>query len=63
MRKQDVEELFELVQIGDEVDLVRDPGVELAKIFEPDESSKRVQPPSSVENSGAADHTITGGGQ
>jgi hypothetical protein len=64
MRKQDVEELFELVQIGDEVDLVRDPDVELAKIFQPAESSKIVpQSPASVENSGTADHTITGGGQ
>jgi lipoprotein-anchoring transpeptidase ErfK/SrfK len=63
MRKQDVEELFELVQIGDEVDLVRDPDVELAKIFQPYERSKSVPSPTSVENSGTADHTITGGGQ
>ena len=64
MRKQDVEELFELVQVGDEVDLVREPGGELAKVFQPsDPSEKTAQVRTSAENSGTADHMLTGGGQ
>jgi lipoprotein-anchoring transpeptidase ErfK/SrfK len=33
MRNQDVEELFELVQVGDEVDLATEVSAELAKAF------------------------------
>ena len=63
MRKQDVEELFELVRVGDEVDFVREPNSEMAKIFEPAGSAAGAQTQSTVENSTSADHTITGGGQ
>lgn len=63
MRKQDVEELFELVQVGDEVDLVPEPTGELAKVFRPSESRETAQAPTFVENLVIADHTITGGGQ
>ena len=34
MRNRDVEELFELVHVGDEVDLVADPTPEEAVLFE-----------------------------
>ena len=33
MRNQDVEELFELVQVGDEVELATDVSAEMAKAF------------------------------
>jgi lipoprotein-anchoring transpeptidase ErfK/SrfK len=35
MRNQDAEELFELVRVGDEVDLIADPTPEIAALFEP----------------------------
>ena len=38
MRNKDVEELFELVQVGDPVELVTEVSADLAKLFGPDKS-------------------------
>jgi lipoprotein-anchoring transpeptidase ErfK/SrfK len=42
MRNRDVEELFELVQVGDEVDLVANPTPEVASLFE-DATGDKIQ--------------------
>jgi len=65
MRKQDVEELFELVQVGDKVELVSEATGELAKVFQATDASEKVTVASnSGENSTGASHTYTlpGGG-
>ena len=42
MRNQDVEELFELVQVGDEVELATEVSAELANAFSENHAEKTV---------------------
>src|SRR5690242_4864827 len=42
MRNQDVEQLFELVQVGDPVELVREPTLETARYFRTEESAVEI---------------------
>jgi len=55
MRNHDVEELFELVRVGDEVDLIADPTPEVASLFE-ETHADHLQ-----ANAAAADGRIVGG--
>jgi lipoprotein-anchoring transpeptidase ErfK/SrfK len=55
MRNQDVEELFELVRVGDEVDLIAEPTPEEASLF------NEVDPKHLQAKAAAADVTISGG--
>jgi len=55
MRNHDVEELFELVRVGDEVDLIADPTPEEARLFEESETDHL------QAKAAAADVRISGG--
>jgi hypothetical protein len=55
MRNQDVEELFELVRVGDEVDLIAQPTPEEARLFE-ETTREHLQ-----AKAAAADVRISGG--
>jgi len=53
MRNQDVEELFTLVQVGDEVDLVTEVDEELAKAFSDSGPEKTAMASTGVAGGGA----------
>ena len=62
MRTQDVEELFELVHIGEQVELLDQATGELAKLFETPSSPAKITLASNTHGSlAAANHTISGG--
>jgi lipoprotein-anchoring transpeptidase ErfK/SrfK len=64
MRKQDVEELFELVHVGDKVELMKQPAGDLARVFASTDASEKMALASNTsENLAGAPHTISGGGQ
>jgi lipoprotein-anchoring transpeptidase ErfK/SrfK len=48
LRRQDIEELFELVQVGDEVELVSEATGDLAKVFEVQQPPEKVVVPSTT---------------
>jgi lipoprotein-anchoring transpeptidase ErfK/SrfK len=60
MRNRDAEELFDLVRVGDEVDLIAEPGPEEANLFE-DVPPHKSQPDNLQAKAPAADVEIVGG--